>query len=84
MRHTNTTFTAANIHKHKQQITKLTNKTIVISESSTVSGFDVNKQTWYANAWHSIAVDFPRVAQVTWFLYNKNVSTVPHPHCHAT
>jgi hypothetical protein len=52
-------------NSREQQITKLTNKTIVISETSTVSGFDVNKQTWYANAWHSIAVDFPRVAQVS-------------------
>eukprot|EP00953_Heterococcus_sp_UTEX-ZZ885_P012221 7015-Heterococcus_DN1.PRE.1 len=54
------------------QVAALTDKPIVVAETSTLSGHDITKVNWLYEAWLSMAIDFPRVVQLTWFLANKS------------
>mmetsp|Transcript_19226 Transcript_19226/g.27035 ORF Transcript_19226/g.27035 Transcript_19226/m.27035 type:complete len:457 (-) Transcript_19226:69-1439(-) len=50
--------------------TTLTSKPIWIAETATTS-YGTDKPTWIRECFRSIALDFPRVTQFTWFLTNK-------------
>lgn len=57
------------------QVCALTSKPIGIAETgSTTYGGD--KPQWIIDTFNSVAEDFPRVTQVTWFLLNKVVNGV--------
>eukprot|EP00612_Vaucheria_litorea_P003972 CAMPEP_0171460858 /NCGR_PEP_ID=MMETSP0945-20130129/5560_1 /TAXON_ID=109269 /ORGANISM="Vaucheria litorea, Strain CCMP2940" /LENGTH=583 /DNA_ID=CAMNT_0011987133 /DNA_START=94 /DNA_END=1845 /DNA_ORIENTATION=+ len=62
-------------YKHFQPaydaISKLTSKPIWVAETATTS-YGTDKSTWIRECFRSIALDFPRITQVTWFLYNKD------------
>ncbi|KAG5181832.1 glycoside hydrolase superfamily, partial [Tribonema minus] len=53
-----------------QQVSELTDLPIWVAETATSSSH-TDKPAWILDAWESIALDFPRVVQVTWFLSNK-------------
>jgi hypothetical protein len=57
------------------QVTSLTEKPIGIAEVSSTS-YGGDKPQWIIDAFNSIAYDYPRVQQVSWFLTNKLVSGV--------
>ncbi len=55
------------------QVSALTAKPIGVAETSSTShGGD--KPQWIINMFNSLARDYPRVSQVTWFLNNKTVN----------
>lgn len=65
-----TSFTAA-----YNQVCELTAKDVGVAETSSTT-YGGSKPQWIINTFNSIANDFPRVSQVTWFLLNKKVGNV--------
>jgi hypothetical protein len=63
-------FTAA-----YNQVCALTSKPVGVAEMATTT-YGGDKPQWIINTFNSIAKDFPRVTQVTWFLLNKVVGGV--------
>lgn len=57
------------------QVCALTAKEVGVAETSSTS-YGGSKPQWILNTFNSIAQDFPRVTQVTWFLLNKVVNGV--------
>ena len=57
------------------QIAALTTLPIAVAETTTnefYGGQSLDKAQWLTDFWTSITYDFPRVREVTFFLYNKN------------
>lgn len=57
-----------------EQVVKLTGKPIGIAEMSSTS-YGGDKPKWIDDAFKDIAQKYPRVEQVTWFLYNRPVGS---------
>ena len=58
----------------RPQLEALTNKPLAIAETASiwhVGDKYVDKVQWILDAWRSVAIDFPRVVQLTYFLLNK-------------
>lgn len=64
---------AENFEAPYNQVVALTSKPIGVAETSSTS-YSGNKSQWILDTFNSIAYNYPRVEQVTWFLVNKTVN----------
>lgn len=64
---------AQNFQNPYNQVTALTSKPIGVAETSSTD-YSGNKSQWILDTFHSIAYNYTRVQQVTWFLENKMVN----------
>jgi beta-mannanase len=60
-----------------QQVTALTQKPIGVAETSSTS-YNGSKPQWIVDAFNSIAYNYTRIQQVSWFLENKVINSVMH------